>query len=323
MLFMILIAFSLFLYFIALILKYSGTEKPTFELEFYRDKENIKYPPIIAGYLYNGKIEKQHFIATVLDFVAKGYIKLEKSKDNSDYFFTIIKNIKATKIEITALEIFFNNKLSIGLSQSLNHFQTIMKNEKIFGNYNLMKRYFSTSIRNYFNYSQEVKKITDSTNKKNMFLCYIIFLITCFAFVLATDNIFPNPLILVCFSSIAFLIFLFILFIVKTTLLGGFSWTYSIVAICLIAPIFFLLLSISDIYGFWLLIIILHMAVIILFDDMMQRSKTSLANTYQMVKGLKNYINEYSNISEQDICNVYLWDEYYAYAVAFDIKKCK
>ena len=63
------------------------------------------------------------------------------------------------------------------------------------------------------------------------------------------------------------------------------------------------------------------MAVIILFDDMMQRSKTSLANAYEMINGLNNYIHEYSNINEYDICSVYLWDEYYSYAVAFNIKK--
>ena len=175
MLFMFLIEFYLFLYFISLILKYSGTERPTYKLEFYRDKENIKYPPIIAGYLYNGKIEKQHFLATVLDFVAKGYIKLERNNDNSDYIFTILKNIKATDIETTALEIFFNNKLSIGLSQNLKHFLLIMKNEKIFGNYGLMKRYFKTSIRDYFNYSQEVKEITHNVNKKIFFFVILYF----------------------------------------------------------------------------------------------------------------------------------------------------
>lgn len=63
------------------------------------------------------------------------------------------------------------------------------------------------------------------------------------------------------------------------------------------------------------------MAIIILFDDMIQRKKTNIANAYEMIKGLKKYIIDYSNIDEYDIYHIYLWDEYYVYAVALDIKK--
>ena len=63
------------------------------------------------------------------------------------------------------------------------------------------------------------------------------------------------------------------------------------------------------------------MAIIILFDDMFQRKKTNLANMYEMIKGLKRYIIDYSNIDEYDINNIHLWDEYYVYAVALSIKK--
>ena len=63
------------------------------------------------------------------------------------------------------------------------------------------------------------------------------------------------------------------------------------------------------------------MAIIILFDDMIQRKKTNIANAYEMIKGLKKYIIDYSNIDEYDIYNIYLWDKYYVYAVALDIKK--
>ena len=54
---------------------------------------------------------------------------------------------------------------------------------------------------------------------------------------------------------------------------------------------------------------------------MIQRKKTNIANAYEMIKGLKKYIIDYSNIDEYDIYNIYLWDEYYVYAVALDIKK--
>jgi len=309
------------MYLFFIIAKYSGTEKPDYKLEYYRDKENIKYPPIIAGYLINKEIKQQHFIATVLDFVAKGYIKLEPSSDKSDYIFTIVKNIRATEIETTALEIFFNNELSIGLSQNLKQFHTIMRNEKIWGHYNSMKNYFNSLIRDFFNYSQEVKEISHNTNQKNIFICYIIFLISCFFLVYIAENIISNILILAFFGSIAFLIFLFILSIIKFSILGIFSWVPSLISICFVIPIFLLLFSASPIFGFFLFIIVVLMATIILFDDMLQRKTTSLANAYEMTRGLQKYIKKYSNINEYDLCSVYLWDQYYSYAVAFNIKK--
>ena len=63
------------------------------------------------------------------------------------------------------------------------------------------------------------------------------------------------------------------------------------------------------------------MAIIILFDDIIQRKKTNLANACEMIKGLKQYIIDYSNIENYDIYNIYLWDKYYVYAVALNIKK--
>ena len=86
----------LILYFIYLIIRFSGTAKSEYNLQYFRDNEYIKYPVIIVGYLQHRKIKTEHFIATALDFVQKGYIKLEKSENEQDYLFTIIKEIKAT-----------------------------------------------------------------------------------------------------------------------------------------------------------------------------------------------------------------------------------
>ena len=72
--------------------------------------------------------------------------------------------------------------------------------------------------------------------------------------------------------------------------------------------------------GWILLPILVLMAIIIIFDDMIQRKKTNLANACEMIKGLKKYIIDYSNINKYDIYNIYLWDEYYVYAVALNIK---
>ena len=125
----------LIIYFIYLILKYSGTEKPEYNLQYFRDFENIKYPAIVVGYLNNKSVKEEHFIATALDFARQGYIKIEQSPDKSDYIFTIVKRINATNLEVKALKIFFNsNFLELGYNQSLNQFKTIMKTEKIFGN---------------------------------------------------------------------------------------------------------------------------------------------------------------------------------------------
>lgn len=54
---------------------------------------------------------------------------------------------------------------------------------------------------------------------------------------------------------------------------------------------------------------------------MLQRKRTNLANASEMIKGLKKYINDYSNISEYDLRHICLWNKYYVYAVAMNIKK--
>lgn len=125
----------LILYFIYLISKYSGTEEPTYSLQYFRDFKNIKYPTIVVGYLNDKTVKSEHFIATALDFACQGYIKVEQLEDKSDYIFTIIKNIKATELEEQALKIFFNNdNLEIGITQNLKQFKIIMKTERFFGN---------------------------------------------------------------------------------------------------------------------------------------------------------------------------------------------
>lgn len=309
------------IYLVYLIIKYSGMEKPEYNLQYFRDKEYIKYPTIVAGYLNNKSIKTEHFIATVLDFVCKGFVKIQPSKDKTDYIFTIIKSIKATNLEIEALRIFFNSSfLDIGTTQSLNQFKKIMKNERIFGNFGKIKRLFNSKIREYFDKKQDVKKITRNTNRKNIFLCYFLFLITCYSSLFELEGftkVFRYLLPILFFITLVFSLFLVTITIVKSSLLGNSSWATSIIAIS-----FFLNTSFFIYFAtLWIFLILVIMAIIILFDDMIQRKKTNIANAYEMIKGLKKYIIDYSNIDEYDIYHIYLWDEYYVYAVALDIKK--
>ena len=315
------IVLFLIIYFVYLIVKYSGTEKPEYNLQYFRDKEYIKYPAIIVGYLDNKTIKVEHFIATALDFVCKRYIAITKSRDGTDYIFTIIKDIKASNIEFETLKIFFNSEyLEIGTKQSLNQFKKIIKNEKNFGDFGKIKRLFNSLIREYFDTKQEVKKITRNTNKKNILLCYFLFLITLFILTVNAEGYIDTikyVLPFLFFSTIAFLLFMIMVTVIKSSLLGIFSWIPSLIIIS-----FFINISyfVCVVIGWILVFILILMAIIILFDDMIQRKKTNLANACEMIKGLKKYIIDYSNINEYDIYNIYLWDEYYVYAVALNIK---
>lgn len=312
----------LIIYFIYLIVKFSGTEKPEYNLQYFRDKEHIKYPAIIVGYLDNKTITDNHFIATILDFVCKGYVKLEQSTNNADYIFTIIKKIKATDIEIKALQIFFNSdSLEIGTTQSLKQFKKIMKNEKLFGNYGEIKRDFNNQIREYFDKKQDVKKITRSTNIKNILLCYFLFLIISYTLIIESEgveNLYKYMIPVIFFCTLAFSLFIVSLASIKASLLGLSSWSISIIITSFfVHALCFLYITFTPVA----LGVLVIMAIIILFDDMFQRKKTNLANMYEMIKGLKRYIIDYSNIDEYDINNIHLWDEYYVYAVALSIKK--
>lgn len=292
-------------------------DKPEYNLQYFRDKEYIKYPILVTGYLNNKSIKSKHFIATVLDFVSKGFIKVEQSKNKTDYIFTIVKKIKATNLEIEALRIFFNNVfLEIGVTQSLNQFKRIMRNEKIFGNFGKIRRHFNREIREYFDKEQDVKKITRNTNIKNILLCYFLLLIICYSLVVEFKSF--NLLALPFLSTIAFFLFMITITVIKSSLLGLLSWNIAIIATSFfLNTLFFIYFDLT----LWIFLILIIMGSIILFDDMLQRKKTNIANAYEMIKGLKKYIKDYSNINEYDIYHVHLWDEYYAYAVALNIKK--
>lgn len=313
------IVLLLIIYFVYLIMKYSGMEKPEYNLQYFRDKECILYPAIVVGYLGNKSIKDEHFVATVLDFVCKGFVKVEQSKN--DYIFTIIKRINATNLEIEALRVFFNSQfLEIGTTQSLKQFKKIMRTEKIFGNYGKIKRHFNSEIRKYFDKKQDVKKITKNTNIKNILLCYILFLIVCYSLIISFEEFTKiNRYISIFFlSTIAFSLFIVTVIFIKSSLLGNLSWSISIIATSFfLNTLFFIYFELT----LWVFSILVIMAIIILFDDMIQRKKTNIANTYEMIKGLKRYIIDYSNIDEYDIQNIYLWHEYYVYAVALGIKK--
>lgn len=308
----------LIIYFIYLVIKYSGMENPEYNLQYFRDNECIKYPALVAGYLDKKSIKDEHFIATVLDFVCKDFVKVEQSKDKTDYIFTIVKSIKATNLEIEALRIFFNSSLlDIGIKQSLNQFKEIMKNERRFGIFGKIRRHFNSEIRDYFDKKQDVKKITRKANIRNILLCYFAFIIICFSSLTTLagkGNAIPS------FSACttAFLLFIVTITFIKYSLLGNSSWTPSIMAVALfINTLFFIYFD----YILWIIFVLVIMAIIILFDDLLQRKKTNIANAYEMIKGLKRYIIDYSNIDKYDIYNIYLWDKYYVYAVALNIKK--
>lgn len=313
--------FLLLGYLIYLIVTYSGSEKPEYTLQYFRDKEFIKYPAIIIGYLNNKTIKPQHFIATALDFVCKGYIKLEKVADSKDYVFTILQEIKATPLEERALKFFFNtSSLPIGITQSLRQFKRIMRTERFFGNYGKVKRSFNKEIREYFDSKQEIIQITKKTNLKNIMLCYFFILIVTYILTVKNKSLFhiADSVVPTFFlSTFIFAIFLSVIQFTKSSLLGNRSFIFSLVmTVFFINTLFYIYLDFIVIA----FLIFALMATIILFDDMLQRKKTNLANTCEMIKGLKRYIIDYSSIAEYDLSNVYLWDEYMVYAVALSIK---
>lgn len=55
------IALFLIIYFIYLIMKYSGAEKSKYNLQYFRDFETIKYPTIVIGYLNDKRINEVYY----------------------------------------------------------------------------------------------------------------------------------------------------------------------------------------------------------------------------------------------------------------------
>lgn len=317
------IIIALFIYFLYILNKYAGSEKAEYQLEYFRDKEYIKYSPMIVGFLGKRKIKEQDFVATVLDYVIKGDILMKKTEDG-DYIFTIEKQIKGNPIEIKALKIFFNEDLEIGVKQSLSLFKEIMKNEKIFGNLGVIQREFNKDIREYFDKKQEVKQLTKKENMKNNIICYILFLIS--IFILAFSNEYkPIAELPVIFmgGTVIFLIFMLAPIVIRQYILGRCSWIIPVITSLLSLQTLTFTTSFVKVNYVLPLIILLAiiMGAVIVFDDIVQRKKTKLANATEMIKGLKRYIQDYSNIDEYDLYNVNLWDEYYIYAIALGIKK--
>ena len=156
---------------------------------------------------------------------------------------------------------------------------------------------------------------------KNIFISYLLFVIVCYTLsFLNTNSSIVQPFIV---STVTFILFVITVSFVKYSLLGNFTWILPILVTCIFTQTLVVLLDTIGVNNNLIIIlfILIIMAIIILFDDMLQRKKTNLANAYEMIKALKRYIIDYSNINDYDIYQIYLWNEYYVYAVSLDVKK--
>ena len=124
-------------------------------------------------------------------------------------------------------------------------------------------------------------------------------------------------------GTVIFLIFMLAPIVIRQYILGRCSWIIPVITSLLSLQTLTFTTSFVKVNYVLPLIILLAiiMGAVIVFDDIVQRKKTKLANATEMIKGLKRYIQDYSNIDEYDLYNVNLWDEYYIYAIALGIKK--
>lgn len=182
-----------------------------------------------------------------------------------------------------------------------------------------IKRSFNRNIREFFDKKNDIKKITQKTNIKNFLICYILCIISTILLFANHPEIYNNSMVPIILSAfVVFPSYWLTLIFIKSAMLGEISWFVPI----MITSLFFnTLFYIYSYFFIFICFILLLMAIIILFDDMLQRKRTNLANASEMIKGLKKYINDYSNISDYDLRHIYLWNKYYVYAIAMHIKK--
>lgn len=305
---LVLILVSLIIYIAYLKNRFSGREIISENnIIYFRERKFTEHSPIIWQFLLDKKVRKESIIATVLEYVKKGYINMSKI-DKNDYEFEICKDLsKLNVLDRYIISTFFMGTEKEGKKQSLENFKLYMyAKQNLESNKTFMKD-INNVVKKYLSSKKHIKIVSEKLNIKNIFLCCIIHIVS-LNIALFTDKV---DIMISLFSIIGFC---FICSIIE-------KHNYSYLAHGII---FFMLsysspdININLILSF---IIAILLFLLIYIDDKFVKISKSSDDICIKARGLKRYIKEFSKLKDKNLDAIHTWDEYYICSVAMGITK--
>ena len=294
---------------------YKGKKKEKF---YFRD---IPYDlPIGAiSYYDRGKISKKTIWFTLLDLVSRGYYRLSRTEDKSDYslsFFSCddlfelegydLKSFEKTLVKYINSLIVQNGKTSITIKE-LNNLMKVDLNLK------RMTEDFYLQFRQYLKESYGL-----IMKEENYFWSFLVSFIYSFI-ILGSPSWF----------SVLISLFYSLMVVLLALVLKNFSFNLSgiigvaSIFIIILGRMAFLLPSImvwSNRVGFLLAFVnpfLLIIEVLILRFSFYTGEQKKIVRE---IEGLKNFLNDFSVVEERELHYINLLERYYAVAVALDIR---
>jgi uncharacterized membrane protein len=297
-------------YLIYIISKYSGTE-PYNKIynEYYRDKNFTEYSPVVWGYILNKKFKTETIISTILLYVKKGYISMNKI--GNDYEFKIIKTItEIDELDIWTISLFFKKKIAIGTIQHLSNFNRYIWIEKSFGESKQFQNDANSIIKKYLSKIQAINYVDEKVNQKNIVFSYIICIMTLIFSVILSSNL-ATAIGLAVFFMVGYTLLIVVIEKSELTLL-----THGMVFFAAYFGI-----GEFNINSLILLVTSLLTFLLIYTDNKMLRIKGNNGEVIEKALGLKRYIKDFSNMKKYNLDSINIWDEYYIYSIALGINK--
>lgn len=334
----------LFIYWIILLLVYE-VDKKYKEYNFDEQELFKKYNPLIAGCLQGSRdILSRDIIAVILNLINKKVLtlklrpKMSNSLRSDQYIYEVSENQEKKdemdKIERYICDWLFEIKHNVDLKQRLMQIPKEKDANKKFENISILAKNYLNNI------GANRATVPVGVRMLNNILLILTIIWSFVSVQKLVFNIFNNSELnmnlIVCFVCIIFCLPLIMsLLYIPLSLIVGMrrlilkkvqkfsgqkviSTTITIIVFC--AIIMIITAIFSSVRGLILDELLLCIALIIcLTDNLMLKNSEAIVEDFNKLNALKNKIKDYTMMDERDIEQIFLWNQYLAYAVSFGV----
>lgn len=283
--------------------------------QYYRERPK-KLPVAVVNYYYKDRITKDTIWLTLLDLISKGYYGLEKRDNEYFVFWKKDEMLELDNYDLNSFEKEMINYINVILIEKKSKFISLkdLKNAmSIDLELNVFIDRFYTLLK------EEIKKNYGLIEKNKNYT--LSFLISYLYYWLVFS---PKTLIGYGFGLIYSIIIIVVSMILKNIKFGYKMIIELIIVMCFLAiftipfiptiiesnnPIIFILSIINP--------LLLLVNTMVLNIEFYSKKQKELMNE---VYGLKKFLNDFSLLSEKDLKYIELFRQYYAFAVALEVK---
>lgn len=296
-----------------------------------KKKENIYYfrerpkklSAALINYYYKGNINDNIIWITLLDLIAKRYYKIDKI--NGEYVITWQKEeiLNFDNYDLNEYEKELANYINVVIIDNNKGKSISLIDLKNSISVDLDIKYFVKKFHQLF--KEEINKSYGFINKKTKYM--IMFILT-YIYYIISFGIFNEASYIqgITFSFIIIFISVFIKNIETKSIKSLILIIITYIFTTSFMPLLFNLLDNNEVLNIFIKIlplmlvinpILIIINILILKLEIYNKKQQELINE---IKGLKKFLEEFSTISEKELGHIVLLEQYYALAVALEVK---